>query len=190
MRQQTIFEDWNVQLPSRLFGLRIKNSAVHLPQGVTAQERLCHWTTHLLSSQDWEIHCMNYSFDLSRSVTTTQKGNTKGYSRTPRITLQCTMAHLQYIAYRLHIKVTQWVTQGRQESLFSIPWPIANTLHTDCYKVRTFMYPTKTVFFLLGHNNRRWIFWPLNRSSSFSFIFLINYILWDIILYESQKLVN
>lgn len=70
---------WGVEcaIPSGLFGLRIKNSAVHYPRGSLHKKDYATEHPHLLSSQDWEIHCIYHSFDLSRSVKKCHD-NTKG----------------------------------------------------------------------------------------------------------------
>jgi hypothetical protein len=138
VHQQPIFEEWNVQYHWAIW-VEDQEFCSTLSQGVTAQERLCHWTTHLLSSQDWEIHCIDYSFDLSRSVRTTQKGDTKGYYlRTPRITLQCTMAHLLIHCIRIAQKGDpKGGTQGHQESVFSVPRPISKYIAYGLHKRAT-----------------------------------------------------
>jgi hypothetical protein len=96
---------WGVEcaIPSGLFGLRIKNSAVHYPRG--------------------SLHKKDYA---TEQPTCSVLRSEKSTVLTTHLTFQ--------EASQQHKRATQRVTQGHQESLFSVPGPISNTLHTDCTK--------------------------------------------------------
>jgi hypothetical protein len=90
--------------PSGLFGLRIKNSAVHYPRG--------------------SLHKKDYATEQPTCSVLRMEKSTAWTTH-----LTC------HEASRQHKRATQSVTQGHQESLFSVPWPKSNTLHTDCCNV-------------------------------------------------------
>ncbi len=148
MHQQPIFEEWNVQYHLGYLAWGSKILQYTIPGGHCTRKimplnnppaqfsgvrnplyQLLIWLVkkrhdntkgrHKGLLKDTKNHSSVYDGpSLIHYIRIAQKGDPKGYSRTPRVTLQCTMAQVYYIAYGL----------------------------LQHNKVRTFMYLTKSLF--------------------------------------------